>query len=144
MKRFWLYVWTFPMCLVALVNSRKVKGSFGEYRLGLWRWWPWGDYSFAAWPAILLRPAWEDYIDRRPSGEAPLLFRHEARHLKQQEKWGPLFLPIYGGHFLWNYFVPSRTRFDRRRAYLAIVFEQDARRAEIELDGRTTAFKDVS
>lgn len=49
---------------------------------------------------------------------------HELVHVRQWERWGPLFLPLYFGASLW-------ALLRGRDPYLANVFEREARAAEI-------------
>lgn len=48
---------------------------------------------------------------------------HELAHVRQWERWGPLFLPAYFGASLW-------ALLHGRDPYLANVFEREARAAE--------------
>lgn len=123
--RFLKYVWTFPLPLMALVNTGAAAKAGGEdirynggYPILVYKRWLAGRrFAFAAWPAI--------FVANEEDAFRSELMAHEYRHLQQQEWLGGIgFLLAYGLCFLALWPIKGFRWYD---AYRAIPFEVDAR-----------------
>lgn len=128
-------LWAFPFPVLHwLLRKKHIKRLLLEdnayYRLygaevATWKWWPKPYVAVALYPGILVRS--EEYAEQTG------LMVHEEEHLRQQMAVSGIgFLASYGAHYLWNYLVPSATRFNHMAAYRAIYWEVVASHVENE------------
>jgi hypothetical protein len=130
------YGWAAPTTAVGLVAGGLTLASGGHARLrqgtlefhgGFSAWMlkrVAGAMAMTLGHVILGRDAWSLDICRE----------HEQAHVRQVERWGPLFLPAYVACSLWEW-----TRRNKgRHYYYDNYFERDARRACGEDDSTPT------
>ena len=123
--RVWAYSWAGPTTMVGLVAGMLTLATGGrvqrrrgalEFHGGFARW------LLSSRPVRASAMTLGHAILGRDVGSLDRCREHELAHVRQVERWGPLFLPAYVGSSLWEW---ARGR----HYYLDNWFERDARRA---------------
>jgi hypothetical protein len=125
--RGWLYLWVAPTSLVGLAAAILTLLSGGRMasRRGLLE--VWGGFAAACLRSKLVgaRAMALGHVVLAVDQAALEQTRpHELAHVRQAERWGPLFLPAYAAASGWAWL-------SGRHYYLDNWFERDARRQEV-------------